>query len=188
MGRRRDLQVVTLRRRNKVCLSTVVACQYVLYHVSCQGSRYFEWVFHSPPPTITPNCCNPIPPLLSGRAGGWVGRSINSSNGDATWLLSILRRCYALSLPYAPDDRLWQARQIFCCCCLAILFFFVSRNDRQKVRLVKSESLPRLHKHHFPTWSYILSIIFSRRAVLRCFLFVSRVLGWTEVPGKKKDR
>ena len=29
-----------------------------------------------PPPTITPNCCNPIPPLLSDRAGGWKSRSI----------------------------------------------------------------------------------------------------------------
>ena len=50
-----------------------------------------------PPPTITPNCCNPIPPLLSDRAGGWKSRSILMST-----LPTVLRARVPLCLRRPP--------------------------------------------------------------------------------------
>ena len=43
----------------------------------CPAPRFCGAIYLSQaPPTITPTCCNLIPPLLSDRAGGWESRSI----------------------------------------------------------------------------------------------------------------
>ena len=73
-----------------------------------------------------------FPPLE--RQGGRVGKTINF-NDHTAWLLLILR-CYAPSIPCAPGDRLWRARQLFFPFCLGYSIFIVSRRPT-KSRLLK---------------------------------------------------
>ena len=102
------------------------------------------------PPTITPTCCYLIPPLLIDRAGGWESRSIIMGT-----LLDFFQSYGATrSRSPVPQAAVSGKRDSSSVAAVwAVLFFRLETIDENLS--AKPESLPRLHKHHVTTYSYM---------------------------------